>query len=954
MLQRVFKQESYSTPTANRKKVIFLVIQFQILLQNSSFFWQPNMPIQGWEGYSSFWAVLRFSSLDSLAATLNMSSEFVFAIISMIAFSVLSLIISALLIKFKKEIPCVFHYLQICCIEIVCNIYFIPSVISLLTLAKYSSHDYTYLEEYPSNIPGSVLNYGVLGELIGIIALILLVALTLIYESCSYEMSYNLENNFYSQSQPYVGIIVKLFLLTQCLFITNFQLTSYDTFIKVDTFLYLIASMLMLYFVPHHCLFTNAVKFLVLADSTLIATAFLFGHLNNSSTLIFVVTLILQPFVIYLSYEIIKFRISKFKSLQSSRDMTFTNFEHSARSQLMDEKKSNRVLQELNTQAQLSPNSLFKVLCANYCLETLKDPSLAQIKIEKITTFTLNLPVMFSVYKCKYTLNKINLSQSKGLKWVIFSQHLDLVMKTDLQVCNSLMAMYNKLLEPNQELSKLKSLVLRSNSLIDTATKCYLSLLDQVPDSKLILELYGLFLIDILNDKTQGLTYFDKEKQLRKQKLFDKRSQHTGEESCIFIVSGNPGEQGRFLYASGDALDFLKIPKATLSNTYVSEFIPGPFQKIHQQYLVNFADKCLTNTIPCNVFSYLLINKYLVECTSTTECVVYEQNTYFVTFLDPLGDASREIVLIDLNGIIISHSAGLRYILEIESKQIEGRNINDYLPIHCNELRPGIPVKVDIVLDISMTTKTVAILLDLKNTAIKYFTLYLTTDESEIEEWFNQVLRPEGSLEQIETVSPLSTKKVRFTDHTQKAEEENKDPEIKSPDSTNGSSIISVESLQESRALAVSLRSLKIISLLIIISVRNIQKIALIGTIIAVSIFLYEMSIALSDLSNTENLGELMYTLLLLALITRALDLKFMAKVSTTITLTSGYNNLAKIQSYYWLLANSTQNWQNCPAGEVARNNLIPNWRLVDGKPTVYYSNLQDYVGEAMRTVRLI
>ena len=304
MLQRVFKQESYSTPTANQKRVIFLVIQLQILLQSSSFFWQPDMPIQGWGRYSSFWIVLRFSSIDSLAATLNMSSVFVFTIIGMIAFSVLSLIISALLIKFKKETPCIFHFLQTSCIEIVCNIYFIPSVISLLTLVKYSRNDYTYLEEYPSNIPGNVLNYGVLGVLIGIIALIFLVALTLIYESCSYEMSYNLENNFYSQSQPYVGIFVKLFLLAQCFFITYFQLSSYDTFIKVDTFLYLVASMLMLYFVPFHCLFTNAVKFLVLADSTLVATAFLFGHLNNSSTLIIAVTIILQPFVIYLSYEI--------------------------------------------------------------------------------------------------------------------------------------------------------------------------------------------------------------------------------------------------------------------------------------------------------------------------------------------------------------------------------------------------------------------------------------------------------------------------------------------------------------------------------------------------------------------------------------------------------------------------------------------------------------------------
>ena len=58
------------------------------------------------------------------------------------------------------------------------------------------------------------------------------------------------------------------------------------------------------------------------------------------------------------------------------------------------------------------------------------------------------------------------------------------------------------------------------------------------------------------------------------------------------------------------------------------------------------------------------------------------------------------------------------------------------------------------------------------------------------------------------------------------------------------------------------------------------------------------------------------------------------------------------IQNYYWMLANNTENWHNCPASEIAWKNLIPNWRLVDGKPTVYYSNLQDYVGEAMRSCK--
>ena len=141
-------------------------------------------------------------------------------------------------------------------------------------------------------------------------------------------------------------------------------------------------------------------------------------------------------------------------------------------------------------------------------------------------------------------------------------------------------------------------------------------------------ELYGLFLIDLINNTEQGSGYFDKERGQVKQSTYVRRALCNKSEECIFIISGNSGDQGRFLYATSTALEFLKIARLGLSDTYIFEFLPPPFQKLHQKYLVNFADKCLTDTIPCNIFPYMLINRYLVECTSTTECVVFQQKTY--------------------------------------------------------------------------------------------------------------------------------------------------------------------------------------------------------------------------------------------------------------------------------------------------------------------------------------
>ena len=951
VFHRVFRQHSYSISTANRKKTLFIFIHLQLLMQIVHFFWYPDMPLVGWSSYSTFWAFLAFPSIDSLAASLMLSAAFAFTVIGLVVFAVLSFLVSAFLIKSNKEMPSVLQFLQKFCIELVCNLYFIPCSSSLLTLVKYSSSNYPYLAEYSTSISGNVLNYGIPGVVLGAVVLALLVALSFVYESCSYDMSYSLENNFYSQAHPYVNIYVKLFLLTQCVMMINQQSMDYVAFLKGEVFLYLFTSMIILYFVPYHCLFTNVVKFWVFSDATVVSTAFLLGSLNNSSTLIFIITIILQPFIIYLSYEIVKYRMSQFKSLVTVLETSFSNFEHSARSHLMMEDNHGIILQELNKHAHFSHDQLFKILCANYCYEALKNSNLAQIKIETVKTYSLNLPVTYNIHKCKDTLLKINIASSKALKRLNFSQNLDALMKTDLEVCSSLMMMYNKILEPNQKLSELKSLVLRSSSVVETVTKLYEALIEQSPASKFVLELYGLFLIDLLNNNEQGLSYLEKEKRVAQREKLEKQAKSTKTEECIFIISGNHGDQGKFLYASTKALEFLKIEKLGLSSTYIFEFLPAPFQRLHQKHLVNFADKCLTNTIPCNVFPFLLINRYLVECTSTTECIVYLQKTYFVTFLEPLGYFGKEVVLIDIDGIIISHSKGLSTIFELNTSHIEGKDINDYLPIRISDLTPGVPIKLELILECSLKEKHVAVFLESNVCCGTYSIIYITIEGNELDQWFTQEIREQS--ENIEIVDTLSVKKVKFSNFTHKVDEI-VDPNAIGPQTINESYLHNSENTQEDKALEVSIKSLKVVRILVIASVRNIQKLTLITTIVAIGIFLYKMSQNLSDLNATQNLGEIYYTLLALAIVVRALDLQSIAKITTTISLTSGYTNLASLENYYSLLSNSTENWQNCPASDITWNSVLPNWRILNGVPTLYFSNLQDYIGETIRAVRFI
>ena len=128
----------------------------------------------------------------------------------------------------------------------------------------------------------------------------------------------------------------------------------------------------------------------------------------------------------------------------------------------------------------------------------------------------------------------------------------------------------------------------------------------------------------------------------------------------------------------------------------------------------------------------------------------------------------------------------------------------------------------------------------------------------------------------------------------------------------------------------------------------------MISTIVAIAVFLYEMSVTLSDLSVIQSLGELYFTLMSLSIVIRALDLQYLANISTKLSFTSGYTKLVTLQAYYLEITNSSENWQNCPAGDITWKNVIPNWRLVSGEPILYLSTLQDYIGENIRAVRFI
>ena len=824
----VFKSDSFRDSEAKIKKTLYIFLNFQLLLQNINFFWQSDLPISDWNKYQEFWVFINFPCIDSLAAKYQINAAFTIYVSSNIVLVIILFLLFMLFIKYDKKIPLILLKVQKFCLEFLYNIYYIPSCISLITLIKYSSRNYQYLQEYTGTIPGSDLNFGTAGVILGNLLIILHIFLMIVYESCSFDISYSLQNNFYARSQNILGIFLKFFLLFQCYLFTNLQLENYELYLKIFTPLYFFISILIVYYVPFHSIFTNSVLLFVYFDGGICILCFLLGLLMNSTTLTVMIVTVSFPFVAIVCYETIKYRFKRFKPIDQSKTSDYFELEHSARKHLVAGDMGIDLLKILDENSVLRNNRLTYVLEANYCNDILLNSELALLKIGTISYKTINFLESYQVFKCINNLEEINIKKSQSLKLFIFLKTLDEVKKKDYLCCSVLINFFTKILEPNQSLSAMKISAIKCYEYIIDMKKCYTNLIKEKFEDQELFDLYGSFLSDILQDKIKGNIYLTKKNTQFKGKR-SRRFSLAKEKSSILVISGEKTNLGEILFSNYRTLHFLEVPHTEAKSIDIFQFIPAPFQKIHRFFLKTFVKTCTTGQVSCNKFYFLEINNYLVECLVNTVCVVHKEKTYFLLNLDQLETENREMALISANGEIICHSRGFSAIL-YEEQNLSGRSILDlFKSLDLSNFYSSRPIKIVLPLwiDGSLVMKTIAVYFEkLMMHKDKYFTVFITDISYEIDEWCRKGAITEIVHDTDETNNNSESEinfnqNLKFKDNDGFVLRESKVGEsyIGKSKNTNVSLSQNISNSHESRALFSTLKSLKIIRFFLIFSV---------------------------------------------------------------------------------------------------------------------------------------
>ena len=266
--------------------------------------------------------------------------------------------------------------------ELLCNVYFIPSAISLILLIKYSSSTKDYVEEYSNFLTSDQLDYGHIGRVSGILGLVFLLGLMIVYESCAYQMRHTSNYDFYSKNINDMSIGIKVHYLFQCYLLTDLQITNYHIYLLASTVLYLVITLVAIYQVPYNSSFSNTVHIWLHFNNFFAVLCFLIQFELDSASVGIVLILVMQPVIVFLAIEILAFRVSKFKSINLAIVRTFNDFEQSIRKYLQNGEKNIELLSVMNEYSKNNNNQLIHVLQANYCYDILNNSELALLKIE--------------------------------------------------------------------------------------------------------------------------------------------------------------------------------------------------------------------------------------------------------------------------------------------------------------------------------------------------------------------------------------------------------------------------------------------------------------------------------------------------------------------------------------------------------------------------------------------
>ena len=730
VLDKFFNFETHELAHSKKRKNLFIAYNCLLTLQYVPLLWFCDTEIQGWEDYYQIYQIAEFLRLDQ--TLMKIGGLKIVSLLLAFGTSMLGLLFGFLVYKSysKKKIPLYLSLVVKWFLFDLSELMMVPFSVLFISLVKFSLFNYEAMREY-QNQPSTQLDNGFLG-LVGVPAFLVVACANYLRFTLNYDIRhYYSEETYNSRAFSKLEVQNLYFRLSAILlysFLGTYHEVAYRSFVMVMSVIFFLKYLV---FGPYYNQIANTINgthFLVLFW---VSASLQLGILTESSLLPVFSTTFILPVLIVL-------QVHYFKHIQIPQAVEVSNsYQLNQKFRYListsDPELLLKYFSRLKKQLKTDDKKYLSIWETNYCIDYLEDNRLARVKLSRSIQTKGNLETEFMTHKCKKRLKE--LAQTEDLTYLKFQTKFQKAKTQDQTLCFILLDLINEIQSPKPQKKKIEFLLEKSYSVVQKLNCDYEKLMKINGYCSEALHLYSTYLSEILQE-TQKSERLDllKRRIRTKKKKDDTLVSYFDESNAVMVVSGDPSDFGTVSFANKKAANLLSISIENLRGSQLSDFIPYPFNLNHNKAMLDFIENCTTSKIELPVMLFLRNTKgYLVECSIIVTCSAVENYPFFVVLLKERS-STRQLALIDGDGLILGHSNLLPALLCSSQNDLRNYNLQEIVPQFSLELQPYKPIFFNAGESIIAFVITFKVIKKVTHTVVLFM-----TDRKEIHRWIKGI-----------------------------------------------------------------------------------------------------------------------------------------------------------------------------------------------------------------------
>lgn len=818
-LLEIYSKNSRTEQITSTEKATQVVLCLLSLTHHIRLLWYPGMNLANFSSFQVFWHTISYTSADYLLAQLGLLKYFWIFSVFIVNFYPICITASLLLLYFNRPVPKILKIFVKWGGVLTSQLLFVPITVVQVLVIKYSTGSYVYIDEYPGDLNADLLNFGMVGWIFSVFSLFFHIISNVVHENAKYEIDhYSTQFDIGCKITCEFDILYNTLSFISCISFVNLGQKSYTWYLFLAICFHFFNFTKFLYYLPYYSSFMNELKVLRSGHLSVVALFFLLGWIRNDAMITFVLFTFTQIPLIFLILSLHRYRVTQLDS-SVSKSTSFFIYELLIRPHLCSGSNPDLV-SDMNKAYKLIPNKLLLVIQANYCKDILGTPMIGLVKISRANHNSLNLLTSYQVFKCKEILQKLAETESDSYKLFTFSLNLLKTKQMDLEFCESLLKVTIKLLDPQFSFTDLKKLVNHTYKYSSKLRKQYGKVLKKMPESDSVLEMYASLLSDILNKSEKGKKFFSKRSNMPETRTRNRTKSNFNmqDNSCIIIVSGESKNIGKILWANKNFLTFAEVTEENIKESYLSHFVPQPFQVNHDIKLMYFIEHSTCHHVFRNSPLFLLsFQGFLVECYFNSDCIGYQGQLYFLSIIEPILNKKRECAIISESGLIFSHSQNFPKAVGSFDKFVKGRFLREYIKsLEFVQFEANFLYSED---HFALVVKEKII------GSSKFLAVYITEDLATIKNWKsrkNKDILQEFEEKRHNSLFNQAVLSIDKEENNDKIGEDLENVDFESKKKAMSSDSTFLKNMINAKLLQSAIRALKIMKYLLLASVRNI------------------------------------------------------------------------------------------------------------------------------------